>query len=739
MREERDYLPLVINFWFSAHLCSSSALCSLRSMLLHTCAPTHQLYKLSSRQGQELRNDVDVALLERDAQVFVSAGEAFKDPIAETQRRLLRVERASKRPGYFPASGTHLQSHSTSQVGNTVASSSTPSIRSHSLRAERIQKLLAEARPRALVFSGEDGRHGVEVVQGSMERFLDECTVKLQLPTPCKHIYSITGEEATVLPTQLCHRSLFWLLGRVAGPFWVTTGAGLPNLRGPRSFLKELRTRLLARRRAVTDRLGQYHGSSEALADAASEVTRRLDHLLDIEKMTFYQLRAHQDQLNETLAYLESAATEVEEAEETMIGNESSAIAEEQAVKKGRRFMGRPALRLQVYLNGKEPMPGSEKIVCFDLDNQRRGLDNNDALLERLVEMCTHSLNSTLKGRRLYLSNGREINSTLLLKLKRDTQVWLSCGEPFTPLSRLVLDIREEWVTDTTGTMKPGEEESQNESPSSFHAPPGSPRDAVPMKRLSLMCTRIGSGKFSPSQHWTLVRHTIDQASLPNTLSVSATSLGLGSSSFALLVCAAYPGLAATVHPTVSGGGEQAVLSLEPIKAPPYLGQLWMFSTNGTIASVLHPHLLLTVPAQLPPERLPGDDSSDVLLRDFLDPEDMSVRLLPAEPASSRIGKRQRWGIRQDNFASIGQWRLSVTARHLRQFAKDALLWPVLPSGDWNEELSWPLTGALVGEVCWEEGASAGTADATKPIFVRILLNGKLASCLGNNGREREA
>jgi hypothetical protein len=555
------------------------------------------------------------------------------------------VEQATRRAWGNPASA------------QSSSHASTASRRS--LRAEHIQALLAEARPRVLVFRNGDGRQGVQVVQGEQARFVEDCATRLKLPAKVKLLFDMGGHELTAVPSTLCDQSLFWLLGRIVGPVWASTGAPF-SLDGPHAFLRELKVRLQARRRAVRERLAKAADGEGGSSDAGAglEATRRLDHLLDIDKMAWYQLRAHNDQLTATLAYLEGAQERLAALEEDS-ESRIPAIAAESHV------LARPALRLRALVNGtplyRPDGATNARMVSFDLAAASRGIPSGGAaalVFERLLDSLTQALGLPSKARRLFSDSGVEV--TTLSPLKRDATVYVSMGEPFVSQIRIVLE-----------------------------APlPSSDGPASAPQSLTLSCAAVAeSTTTTPFTKWVISRVSdVDAA---------------GASGVAVISCAGHPNLVLTAK-----DGE---VVLQAFATPASADQQWVLSSVGTIAPRSNPTLLL---AMVPPETA-GELREGVHL---------ALRLQAAAGRGGAPLRTQLWGIRQDSFALIGQWRLPGNPRAL---AKEALLWPVQAAGDWNPRVSWPVDGMLVAGVNWDDAAAeAAPATAVNQPALRVLANG---------------
>eukprot|EP00047_Mylnosiga_fluctuans_P009455 m.263126 g.263126 ORF g.263126 m.263126 type:complete len:1329 (-) comp26372_c0_seq1:103-4089(-) len=573
------------------------------------------------KNGRELTTDTDVLHLERNADVYVSSGEPFRDPLREVQRRLLRVESAARR--------------SKARVAESPPATSRSDRSDRSDRSVRMSTLLAQAKPRVLVFRNGDGRHGAEVVQApTLEGLFDDSASRLRLPAKPKLLFTALGQELQTVPSTLCNPALTWLLGRVIGPVWVTNGTPM-SFNGPRRFIVELRTRLVQRGKLVDARLGDLAEVSEY----EDLPLTRLDHMQDIDKMAPFQLRAHKAQLVETLDYLTQLSAEVEEA--AVDASDEPRIP---VISKASRLLRTAPLRVIVCCNG-EADAGVERAILFDRFQPRSG---DVTLFDVLLALCADVLGIGTRAKRLFLVDGREIVDKNLLNLvtdgllQRNTRVWVSAGEAFIPLQPAVLDAASDPYDNSNGQH------------AGLHAG---------------QSVNLGFLRDAPSstQRWTV---HLDS-----------------SSSFAWLQCAGRPGLVLSV----SAEGEKVCLL--PAERPLAPHQQWTLSATGTIACVAVPDKVLTL--------APQDSGSS------------PATLAPLADAFTDAGRLQRWSIRP-----APSKRPSTPGRH-----KDASIWPVLPSGAWNDEAAWPVTGALVVGLApvIEERLVAPLPHVAPDVFVTVL------------------
>ncbi|XP_039722258.1 doublecortin domain-containing protein 1 isoform X1 [Pteropus medius] len=82
----------------------------------------------------------------------------------------------------------------------------------------------------------------------------------------------------------------------------------------------------------------------------------------------------------------------------------------------------------------------------------------------------------------------------------------------------------------------------------------------------------------------------------------------------------------------------------------------------------------------------------------------------------------QRWAIKHSGTSKPGQWKHSRVENPL--WNKLTYMWPVLPSGQLNEEFDWPIEGLLVPNSPSLKKPICKTAEPYVPVRLRILRNG---------------
>uniref|UniRef100_A0A8C5WGR1 Doublecortin domain containing 1 n=1 Tax=Leptobrachium leishanense TaxID=445787 RepID=A0A8C5WGR1_9ANUR len=192
--------------------------------------------------------------------------------------------------------------------------------------------------------------------------------------------------------------------------------------------------------------------------------------------------------------------------------------------------------------------------------------------------------------------------------------------------------------------------------------------------------------------------------------------------------------------------------------------QLWRFGTNGTIYSKAYPEFVLTYleelnvkevvsqaadhmqeePQPLSPQDTGTISSHEALQNDasHLNPQQVS-QLLAAQlsptggPGEERHltvalvrkftekhpqAPAQRWAIKHEGTSKPGQWKKSKVDNPL--WNKLTLMWPVLPSGEINEDFAWPIQGSLISNSPPLKKPCSDLADSYTPKRLKVLKNG---------------
>ncbi|RXM31732.1 Doublecortin domain-containing protein 5 [Acipenser ruthenus] len=82
----------------------------------------------------------------------------------------------------------------------------------------------------------------------------------------------------------------------------------------------------------------------------------------------------------------------------------------------------------------------------------------------------------------------------------------------------------------------------------------------------------------------------------------------------------------------------------------------------------------------------------------------------------------QRWAMRHEGTARLGQWKQSQVGNPL--WNKLTYMWPVLPDGELNEDFNWPLEGSLIPNAPPLKKPASKKPDGYTPVRLQVLRNG---------------
>ena len=151
--------------------------------------------------GEPIRTDVDLAMVARNCVVYVSTGEAFRRPAAQT---------------FSPASTPDKTLWTVSGLVPESALAPQPAVPEVDSKPEGGIK--------ALVFKNGSGDDGRWIVGQALPAFLDAATARLGLPAPAVKVFGLDGEPADVANLPLAPPELWPLIGRAAAPLVCNSG-----------------------------------------------------------------------------------------------------------------------------------------------------------------------------------------------------------------------------------------------------------------------------------------------------------------------------------------------------------------------------------------------------------------------------------------------------------------------------------------------------------------------------------
>ncbi|XP_072615133.1 doublecortin domain-containing protein 1 isoform X3 [Vulpes vulpes] len=100
----------------------------------------------------------------------------------------------------------------------------------------------------------------------------------------------------------------------------------------------------------------------------------------------------------------------------------------------------------------------------------------------------------------------------------------------------------------------------------------------------------------------------------------------------------------------------------------------------------------------------------------------LTVALLRKLEEKHPKASAQRWAIKHEGTNKPGQWKHSRVENPL--WNKLTYMWPVLPSGQLNEEFDWPIEGLLIPNSPPMKRSTCKTPEVCVPVRLRVLRNG---------------
>ncbi|XP_020620493.1 uncharacterized protein LOC110058236 [Orbicella faveolata] len=366
--------------------------------------------------------------LPREVDVYVSCGEAFRDPFAA-----IRDREELRRSASWTLSGIVLPEDRSR--GRTKPSLS-----------KRMQSLVDSQKRRILVFRNGESSEGVEIVAGRFDEFLDDCTKKLNLESGARLLFDWQGKEIkSFSEVPVLDRILQPSTSVILGPVWVTRGGERFSPKGAYHFITTL---LLS----TKDRLKQsktYKQQLEQSLKGEEVVSKEIMAMSEEEiENEIKEVDQHISDLSSVIPTLKSHLSMVETAtnDEESAGLENYRYQHMAHIAPESRLLAKQGLKLKVYENGSSD---DKVIVYFNLHEAEKGIQGNKSqLLHRFLDACTSCQKVTDSGggpagrriaKRVFTRDGEEI--TDVHDLVYDQDIWLSYGEDFKPPIVVVLEL----------------------------------------------------------------------------------------------------------------------------------------------------------------------------------------------------------------------------------------------------------------------------------------------------------
>ncbi|XP_019624711.1 PREDICTED: uncharacterized protein LOC109470271 [Branchiostoma belcheri] len=98
------------------------------------------------------------------------------------------------------------------------------------------------------------------------------------------------------------------------------------------------------------------------------------------------------------------------------------------------------------------------------------------------------------------------------------------------------------------------------------------------------------------------------------------------------------------------------------------------------------------------------------------------VDVVEKVPAKHPCAKFQRWALKQEDLANMGQWKKSKISNP--EWNKLAYSWPVTEDGVWNKEFKWPLEGFLIPMAPPLRKSKKKNPNGVVPLRLKVVRNG---------------
>ncbi|XP_029438990.1 doublecortin domain-containing protein 1 isoform X2 [Rhinatrema bivittatum] len=751
-------------------------------LLLEDCTEKLNLHVAAKRvflaDGTEALEPEDIP---HDADVYASTGEPFLDPFKNIKAHLLLMKKVS-----WTMNGLAFPTD--------VKRGKTKSILSY-----RMKKRTEKSTVRILVFKNGTGQEGYEIIaeKDQMQKFLDMCTVKVNLSSPARWLYDMDGRRIDDLVTiPLLDKCLQNAITPLRGPAWVSMGEGF----SPSGAKKYIHRILMALHQQLKSEKNYNRELDLAMNGHREEVTQKA-----ILSMTKEEMYAADTKVNELIDELQTAIKSYK-GQLSKLTPQLQAEQEQCATYIYQHIKKLPAntllpqgLQLKVYENGRDT--GEMFVYISNKDLGRNNINNSADIMQKVLQTVHQRLQGSadfhpsglnLTPTRLFDERGKEIKNPLLLK--NEQKIWVSYGEdyrsPSNPVLSLTFDCvaaseKKDGITVVYKTHLDPEVDllphnnwqACTEFPVNYTCenPQPHPEQEVVDAGSHFLQSKVDpqmvlhasvSMEIKSRKAGVLPRKKDQQdptaASawpLTNVWLITKTGMILSRTMPQICLAAGHP-VTFNSDDGTSLGGRKLILQKRDRSS---LHQQWGFGNEGFIYSKAYPELVLTFLEELNVKEVTqkqhcirqgawstanqeahGAASGEVLQNNVSIPIESQLsgpldpRLVPAVPLGEtkqltvalvrKLEEKhatcsaQRWAIKHEFTSKPGQWKHSRVENPL--WNKLTYMWPVLPSGELNEDFDWPIEGLLVPNSPPLKKPIDKKATWDRPVRVKVLKNG---------------
>ncbi|KAM4722038.1 doublecortin domain-containing protein 1 [Rhinophrynus dorsalis] len=283
-----------------------------------------------------------------------------------------------------------------------------------------------------------------------MEEFLDVCTSKLNLGSPAKWVYDISGQRIEELKhISLLDKCLQNSITHLRGPVWVSKGEGFSPT-GVKIYIQGVLT-------ALRQRLISAQGYFSQLEHFMNGLTHKITQK-EILSMTEEELYTTHEEVNELIDELKTVI-KTHKGQLSAMAPQLQAEREQCAAYIYQHIKDPPSsavlpqgLHLKVFENGRDT--GGALIYISYKELQGGSVQHSKDMMQKLLQTIHQRLQCSadfsllgLRPSRLFDEKGQEIKNPL--SLQNEQKIWVSYGEEYRPPVDSVLNLIFDKVTFT--------------------------------------------------------------------------------------------------------------------------------------------------------------------------------------------------------------------------------------------------------------------------------------------------
>ncbi|XP_042089242.1 doublecortin domain-containing protein 1 [Ovis aries] len=743
------------------------------TLLLEECTEKLNLNMAARRvflaDGTEALEPEDIP---READVYVSTGEPFLDPFKKIKDHLLLMKKVT-----WTMNGLMLPTDVKRRKTKPVLS-----IRMQKLIEKTSARILLFKNG-----MGQDG-HEITVGKETMKKVLDICTMRMNLNSPARYLYDLYGRKITeISKVPLLEKCLQNSITPLRGPVWVSKGEGFSpsgakmyiqgvllalyqRLKSAKKYSKQLKLAVNEQKGKVTEKVILSMTMKEH-RQAQAEVNRLIDELQTAIKSN----RGHLSKLGPQLqAEQEQFSSYVYQHIKSLPANTLIPGGLQLKIFENGKDTG----EISVCISKKDLEPNSPTQAGCMMERLLLKIH------QRLQGSSIHPPGLNFSSIRLFDEHGQEIKN--LLSLKNEQKIWVSYGKAYRSPLNPVLGLTFDQVTafarggitvvyktflDPNALLLPGSDNWDicegfpiNFSGTSQQVP--DQFEKVDMENSFLQ------NKVDPTivlhASVSIVKRSFSSSKENNGSQIVPLTLWLITKTGMILSQAITQSCLAIGHPIrVKATDGTSLQGYKLILQKRHKGddsQKWVFGTDGCIYSKAYPQFVLTYLEELNvqvdvtqteyhlhhgawttahqehgsslAEEVLQKSASIPDLKQLPEPSDthlmpegslgetgqLTVALVKKLEEKHPKASAQRWAIKHEGTSKPGQWKHSRVENPL--WNKLTYMWPVLPSGQLNEEFDWPIEGLLLPNSPPMKKPIHKAPEQYVPVRLRVLRNG---------------